>query len=168
MYVENNEYETRKQICKQIQQTHNIHDFQWANQSWTSLTNSLFKTMVGYIPERSYNNKTREILDRYYPIALQWCSFDDKPEGLVNIDICKQFPSILIKNPYTVPIYTIHDNIEKFEGKQEMDNYIGLYYPELNQNGEFYIDTFTIKKFGNQIKFPHGFYHTSIIDFFAL
>ena len=28
MYVENNEYETRKQICKQIQQTHNIHDFQ--------------------------------------------------------------------------------------------------------------------------------------------
>ena len=70
--------------------------------------------MVGYIPESSYNNKTREILNSYYPIALQWCRFDDKPEGLVNKDICKQFPSILIKNPYTVPIYTIHDNIEKF------------------------------------------------------
>ena len=167
MFVENNEYETRKQICKQIQQTRNIHDFQWANQSWTSLTNSLFKIMVGYIPESSYNNKTREILDRYYPIALQWCSFDDKPEGSVNIDICKQFPSILIKNLSTVPIYTTHDNIEKFEGKQEMDNDIGLYYPELNQNGEFYIDTFTIKKFGNQIKFPNGFYHTSLIDFFV-
>ena len=125
MYVENNEYEIRKQICEQIQKTHNIHDFNWANQSWTSLTNSSFKTMVGYIPENSYNNKTREILDRYYPIALQWCSFDDQPDGLVNIDICKQFPS--------------------FEGKQEMDNDIGLYYPELNQNGEFYIDTFTIK-----------------------
>ena len=48
-----------------------------------------------------------------------------------------------------------------------MDNDIGLYYPELNQNGEFYIDTFTIKKFGNQIKFPNGFYHTSLIDFFV-
>ena len=167
MYVENNEYEIRKQICEQIQKTHNIHDFNWANQSWTSLTNSSFKTMVGYIPESSYNNKTREILDRYYPIALQWCSFDDKPEGSVNIDICKQFPSILIKNLSTVPIYTTHDNIEKFEGKQEMDNDIGLYYPELNQNGEFYIDTFTIKKFGNQIKFPNGFYHTSLIDFFV-
>ena len=47
--------------------------------------------MVGYIPESSYNNKTREILDRYYPKAIQWCSFDDKPEGLVNIDICKHF-----------------------------------------------------------------------------
>ena len=62
--------------------------------------------MVGYLPESSYNNRTREILDRYYPIALQWCSFDDKPEGLVNIDICKQFPSILIKkSPYNPDIY---------------------------------------------------------------
>ena len=26
MYVENNEYEIRKQFCEQIQQTHNIHD----------------------------------------------------------------------------------------------------------------------------------------------
>ena len=145
----------------------NIHDFNWANQSWTSLANSLFKTMVGYLLESSYNNKTREILDRYYPIALQWCSFDDKPEGLANIDIGKQFPSILILNSKTIPIYTIHDNIEKFEGKQEMDNDIGLYYPELNQNGEFYIDTFTIKQFGNQIKFPNGFYHVSLIDFFV-
>ena len=102
MYVENNEYEIRKQICEQIQQTHNIHDFKWANPSWTSLTNSLFKTMVGDLLESSYNNKTREILDRYYPIALQWCSFDGKPEGLVNIDICKQFPSILILNSKTI------------------------------------------------------------------
>ena len=102
MYVENNEYEIRKQICEQIQQTHNIHDFNWANQSWTSLTNSLFKTMVGDLLESSYNNKTREILDRYYPIALQCCSFDGKPEGLVNIDICKQFPSILILNSKTI------------------------------------------------------------------
>ena len=30
MYVENNEYEIRKQICEQIQKTHYIHDFNWA------------------------------------------------------------------------------------------------------------------------------------------
>ena len=41
------------------------------------------------------------------------------------------------------------------------------YYPESNQNGEFYIDTFTIKQFGNQIKFPNGFYHVFLIDFFV-
>ena len=45
-----------------------------------------------------------------------------------------------------------------------MDNDIGIYYPELNQNGEFYIDTFTIKKFGQEIKFPNGLYYTSLID----
>ena len=28
LYVEKNEYDIRKQICYQIQQTHNIHDFQ--------------------------------------------------------------------------------------------------------------------------------------------
>lgn len=63
--------------------------------------------MTGYIPESSYNNKTREMLDNMYPKAIRWCSFDDKPDGLVNIDICKQFPSILIQNGQTVPIYTI-------------------------------------------------------------
>lgn len=97
MYVDNNEYEIRKQICDQLYEQYNIHDFKWANQSFTSMANSLFNTIVGYLPHSSYNNKTRQILDDYYPKAIQWCSFDDIPKGLANIDICKQFPSILIK-----------------------------------------------------------------------
>lgn len=71
MYLENNEYNIRKQICESLYERYNIHDFKWANQSFTSLANSLFKTMVGYLPESSYNIKTREILDRYYPKAIQ-------------------------------------------------------------------------------------------------
>ena len=165
MYVENNEYDIRKQICDKLYNIYPVHDFMWANQSYTAIANSLFRVMVGFVPECSYNNKTREILDRYYPQAFQWCSFEDPPTNLSNIDICKQFPSILIQNSQTLPIYTIHDTIDKFQGKEEMDNDIGIYYPELNQNGEFYIDTFTIKKFGQEIKFPNGFYHTSLIDF---
>lgn len=121
MFVENNEYDIRKQICESLYKKYNIHDYKWANQSYTSLANSLFKTMVGYLPESSYNNKTREILDQFYPKAIQWASFDDQPEGLVNIDICKQFPAILIQNDQTIPIYTPHDVIQKFEGKQVMD-----------------------------------------------
>ena len=165
MYVENNEYKICKQICESLYKRYNIHDFKWANQSYTSLANSLFKTIVGYLPESSYNNNTREILDRYYPKAIQWCSFDDLPEGLVNIDICKQFPSVLIQNGQTIPIYTIHDTIQKFEGKQDMSNDIGIYYPELNNNGEFYIDEFEIKIFGCPLRFEAGFYHVSLIDF---
>lgn len=121
MFVENNEYDIRKQICESLYKKYNIHDYKWANQSYTSLANSLFKTMVGYLPESSYNNKTREILDQFYPKAIQWASFDDQPEGLVNIDICKQFPAILIQNDQTIRIYTPHDVIQKFEGKQVMD-----------------------------------------------
>ena len=106
----------------------------WANESYTALANSLFKIMVGYLPESSYNNKTRKILDDYYLRAIQLCSFDDQPENLIDIDICKQFPSILIQNGITIPIYNIHDHIEKFEGTEKMSNDIGLYCPELNNN----------------------------------
>lgn len=74
MFVENNEYDIRKQICESLYKKYNIHDFKWANQSYTSMANSLFKTMVGYLPESNYNNRTREILDRYYPKAIQ-CPF---------------------------------------------------------------------------------------------
>lgn len=167
MFVENNEYEIRKQICESLYEKYNIHEFKWANQSYTSLANSLFKTMVGYLPESNYNNRTREILDRYYPKAIQWCSFDNPSpeEDLVNIDICKPFPGILINNAQTVPIYTAHDIIKKFEGKQEMDNDIGIHYPELYANGEFYIDEFEIKKFGQPVRQENGFFHVSLIKF---
>lgn len=167
MFVENNEYDIRKQICESLYKKYNIHDFKWANQSYTSLANSLFKTIVGNLPESNYNNRTREILDRYYPKAIQWCSFDtpSSEEDLVNIDICKQFPGILINNDQTVPIYTAHDIFEKFEGKQEMDNDIGIYYPELNVNDEFYMDEFEIKNFKCSQRFEIGFFHVSLIKF---
>ena len=152
MYVENNEYDIRKKICNKLYESYPVHDFMRAHQSYTVLANSLFKMMVGYLPESSYNNKTRQILDNMYPKAIQWCSFEDQPDNLVNIDKCKQFPSILIQNGKTIPIYTIHDHIEKFEGKQKMDNDIGIYYPKLNNNGEFYINEFTIKIFGVPLK----------------
>ena len=58
MFVENNEYDIRKQICESLYKKYNIYDYKWANQSYTSLADSLFKTMVGYLPESSYNNKT--------------------------------------------------------------------------------------------------------------
>lgn len=98
-----------------MRETYNVHDFIWANQSLTSLPNSLFKMMNGYIPKSSYDNKTREMLDRFYPKAIQWCNFENQPENLVNIDICKQFPSILIDNNCIIPIYMVHDFVENLK-----------------------------------------------------
>ena len=155
MYVENNDYETGKSICDQMREIYNVHDFQWSNQGWTSLPNSMFKMMNGYIPESSYNNKTRYLLDRFYPRAIQWCSLEKKSRNLVNIDICKQFPSILINNSTIIPIYTIHDAVEQFGGNPS----------ELNNNGEFYINKFTIHKFGQHIPIESAFCHVSLIKY---
>lgn len=54
-----------KQICDKLYDTYPVHDFMWPNQSYTAIANSLFRVVVGFVPESSYKNKTREILDRY-------------------------------------------------------------------------------------------------------
>lgn len=54
------------------------------------MAKSLFKSMHGFLPTLSYNKRMRDLLDRLYPKAIQWCSSD--PE----------------------PIYTIFDDIRKF------------------------------------------------------
>lgn len=46
-----------------------------------------------------------------------------------------------------------------------MDDDIGIYYPELNDNGEFYIDESIIDNFGIPLKIEAGFYHVSLISF---
>ena len=112
MYVLNNEYENRKSICERLYKTYKSYDFIWCNQSYTSLASSLFKHMRGYLPESQYDTKTWEVLDDFYPRALQWCSTDPAPDNLVSLDISKCYPSILIDNESPIPLYTIHDIIK--------------------------------------------------------
>lgn len=69
MYVLNDEYETRKSICKSLYDKYLIDDFVWSNQSYTAIATSLFKQMCGFLPESHYNTKAREVLDDYYPRA---------------------------------------------------------------------------------------------------
>ena len=54
--------------------------------------------MRGYLPESQYDTKTREVLDDFYPQALQWCSTEPAPDNLVSLDISKCYPSILMDN----------------------------------------------------------------------
>lgn len=81
------------------------------NQSYTALAMALFKKMCGYLPESQYNIKTRQIVDDNYPRVIQWCSTEEQPIDLVNIDISKCYPSILLNNNTQIPIYmyTVHD-----------------------------------------------------------
>ena len=99
--------------------------------------------MRGYLPESQHDTKTREVLDDFYPRALQWCSTDQAPDNLVSLDISKCYPSILIDNespiPLSRPLYKIHDIIKPFDGVLRI--------------GEYYIDEYVIdKRLGKGIK----------------
>ena len=150
MYVLNNEYENRKSICERLYKIYKSYDFIWCNQSYTSLASSLFKHMRGYWPESQYDTKTREVLDDFYPRALQWCSTDPAPDNLVSLDISKCYPSILIDNESPIPLYTIHDIIKPFDGVLRI--------------GEYYIDEYVIdKQIGKGIKIVAGFYSELLV-----
>ena len=154
MYSMNDEYDTRKQICDILFNMYKTHDFKWTNQSYTSLAMSLFAQQCGYIPESSYNVHTQQMLDEYYPRALQWCTTDDIPDDVVSIDISKCYPSILLNNNHEIPIYTIHDVIEPFNCKTD-----------LRKCGEFYIDETILFNYGNPIKIEAGFYSSNLVSY---
>lgn len=42
--------------------------------SLTQLLSLLYSNMSGFLCESQYSSKTRQMLDDYYPRALQWCS----------------------------------------------------------------------------------------------
>ena len=150
MYLLNEEYDTRKTICDKLFETYKTFDFKWTNQSYTSIATNLFKQLTGYIQESSYNVKTRQMLDDFYPRALQWCTTDDIPEDAVSIDISKCYPSVLLNNQNPIPVYSIHDVIEPFNNN-------------LQQCGEFYIDETILNNYSNPIKIEAGFYSSNLI-----
>ena len=87
MYILNDQYETRKQICDSLFDKFKTADFVWSNQSYTNMATSLFKQMCGYLPESCYDTKTQQVLDDFYPKALQWSSTGNQPDNLVSLDI---------------------------------------------------------------------------------
>ena len=123
MYVLNDQYETRKQICNCLFNKFETADFIWSNQSYTNMATSLYKQMCGLLPESNYDVKTQQVLDAFYPKALQWCSTDDQRDNVASIDISKCYPSILINNREPIPLYTKHDIIEPFTYEHQLNYY---------------------------------------------
>ena len=154
MYLLNEEYNTRKTICDKLFNTFKTHDFKWTNQSYTSISTSLFKQLNGYIPESSYNVNTRQMLDDFFPRALQWCTTDDIPDDVVSIDIAKCYPSILLNNNHEIPVYNIHDVVEPFNCKSD-----------LKHCGEFYIDETILYNYETPLKIEAGFYSSNLVSY---
>lgn len=105
MYLLNDDYDNRKELCDSLFNKYKTEDFRWVNQSYTSISSSIFKQISGFLPQSSYNVKTREMLDKFYPRALQWCTYENIPDDVVNIDISKCYPDILLNNNLPIPIY---------------------------------------------------------------
>ena len=87
---------------------------------------------------------------------LQWCSTDYLKEGIQNIYICKAYPSILLHNAMPIPIYSIHDKVEPFGCKSDLD-----------QCGEFYLDTTVIHNNGTSITIEAGWYSANLVKHLA-
>ena len=154
MYLLNEGYNTRKTICDKLFNIYKTHEFKWTNQSYTSISTALFRQLNGYIPESSYNVNTRQMLDDFYPRALQWCTTDDVPDDVVSIDIAKCYPSILLNNNHEIPVYSIHDVVEQFNCKSD-----------LKHCGEFYIDETILYNYETPLKIEAGFYSSNLISY---
>lgn len=90
MYILNDKYSERKEICNDLFQKYMSDDFIWCNQSYTQIANASFKQMNGFLPKSLHNERTRNLLDDFYPKAIPWCSGQENiPDDCVNIDICR-------------------------------------------------------------------------------
>ena len=154
MYLLNEEYDIRKSICDKLFDTYKTHYFKWTNQSFTSIGLALFRQMCGYLPESTYNVNRREMLDDFYPRALQWCTTGNIPDDIVSIDISKSYPNILLNNTSPIPVYSIHDVIEPFNCKSD-----------LRQCGEFYINETILNNYGSPLQIEAGFYSSNLISY---
>lgn len=94
------------------------------------------------------------MLDDFYPRALQWCTTDDIPVDVVNIDISKSYPNILLNNTQPIPLYTIHNMVEPFNCKSD-----------LRQCGEFYINETILYNYGTPLKIEAGFYSSNLVSY---
>ena len=160
MIVSNNDYDIRKQVCEKLYSIYKSDDFVWCNQSFTSLVISLFNQLSGQVDESAYNTQARNIIDSYYPKALQWVNrdYDITDEDILNIksiDISKCYPSILLHNKSLIPVYTIHDKIEEFDPIN--DNIVN--------HAEYYIDEYNLAIYGANIAIESAFYSSDLIEY---
>ena len=154
MFLLNDEYDIRKSICDKLFNLYKTHDFKWVNQTFTSLATALFRQTCGYLPQSTYNVQTREMLDDFYPRALQWCTTEDIPDDVINIDISKSYPNVLLNNKEPIPVYSIHDVVEPFRGTSD-----------LRQRGEFYLEETILYNYGTPLKIEAGFYSAGLVRY---
>lgn len=145
MYLLNNDYDTRKKICKELFNRYQMDEFVRSNQTYTSIASDLLKQLIGFISQSSYNLKTRQMLDDFYSRALQRMSPENPTGDITSIDICKSYPNVLLNNKCPIPLYSIHDVSKPFCCRSDLLNC-----------DESLIDETILERYGSQIKVEAG------------
>ena len=137
-----------------------IEQFKFRNQSVTNLANNILKLRYGEIIKSVYNVDCFKLVDKFKPNAVvrnfgYYCqtpseyredydrdykSIEERGEP-TSFDICKCYSSVLLENKNVIPIYTIHDKIEKYDGG---DIVCGEYFVE---GVELKVKTYNGRKF---------------------
>lgn len=167
MFVANDEYGDRKKICNILYEIYPNDKFIFHNQTLTNMAVDLYKCMFGYFPESVYNEETLSRLDEFSPKALQDCfikfndgdpydeNYESYDKNYVCFDYAKNYSSILINNKCDFPIYTIHNKIEKYDGKEL-------------RPGEYFVDKDIIIPFktenGNPIIVSKGIFTKNAVE----
>ena len=62
---------------------------------------------IAKVPWWSYSETAKQMLDDFHPRALKWCSTDVIPDNVVNMDICKSYPIVLLSSTHPIPLYSM-------------------------------------------------------------
>ena len=157
MVAVNNDYDLRKSICDQLFEKYPVDAFQFNNQGLTSIAVNLFKQLYGHIPKSNYNRYVTTIINDYYPKVLQHTFYTDDEDtyNIIALDIAKDYASVLLTNEHDIPLYNIHNTINKFNRELK--------------NGEYYINETPIDKYkttnNKLIIIKARFYGRNLIDY---
>ena len=95
-------------------------------------------------------------LDKFKPCALYYCYTEcfDEDESYGHFDICKKYPNVLINNSKPIPLYSIHDYTETFNGIDDFE-----------KNGEFYVDEVVLDKYGCDLRIEARFCSKNLVKY---
>lgn len=120
------DYDIRKKICCQLFEKTIREEFIWKNQSYAKISKDIFKVFCGNIPKASYNNIMRDEFDQNYcrPLIQKITNKSDKKLAkmqesslLYGFDVIKSYTAVLYDNKYNIPLPTIHDKEELYNGE---------------------------------------------------
>lgn len=168
LVIASDDIQKRIDTCHKIYEQMPFNDFIFRNQSFPAIAMSLAKHLCGEVEKSQTNTTVTQTLDHFSCKPMIQClcdltdpDFDEKQknQGLRGFDIFKDHSSILLKNNYDIPIYSIHDKIEDYDNK---DIECGEYYINRVQTKYKYNTTSETR----YLIIREGFYSWSAIKYF--